>query len=157
MKSLHWFLFFGRWLFYQIMLLILASKSLVKKCLHLMHISLAPQASLANQALQVRYRPERCECAIVLWIKVISTSFSVIGFNVFHILIVIIIFVFVLNLKRNTFWSLWSASANCQTSSSILSQSPCVFWHATCVCPACVKFLPLSRISHLLQLSFPVY
>lgn len=43
------------------MLLILASKSLVKKCLPLMHTSLAPQASLANQALQVR--PEGCECA----------------------------------------------------------------------------------------------
>ncbi|KAF2982277.1 hypothetical protein EK904_013974 [Melospiza melodia maxima] len=42
----------GRLLCCQIMLLILASKSLVKKCLPLMHISLAPQASLANQALQ---------------------------------------------------------------------------------------------------------
>ncbi|KAK4816163.1 hypothetical protein QYF61_011545 [Mycteria americana] len=43
-----------RLLCYQIMLLILASKSLVKKCLHLMHISLAPQASLANKALQIQ-------------------------------------------------------------------------------------------------------
>jgi len=56
---------FGRLLCYQITLLILASKSLVKKCLHLMRIFLAPQASLANKALQVRYRPEGCECAIV--------------------------------------------------------------------------------------------
>lgn len=56
---------FGRLLCYQIMLLILANTSLVKKCLHLTLISLAPQASLANKVLQVRYRPEGCECEIV--------------------------------------------------------------------------------------------
>jgi len=81
-------------------------------------------------------------------------SFSVI-FNVFCILIVVIIvFAFVLNLK--TFWSLWSASANYLTS-SIVSYSPCVSWHESCVCPVCMKFPPLPGISHLLQLSFPVF
>lgn len=46
-------------------------------------------------------------------------SFSVMRFHVFQILIVIIIFVFVLNLKRRTFWSLCSASVNCLTSSIV--------------------------------------